>query len=80
MAVRLQAPRLAALAERLETVRPLRSWGVPAMDWRAWQAAAQEAASLPSAEWSSWRNTVGTEATAWPPKCAAHPPTGDAHR
>ncbi len=58
--------RLAAIALRLEAARPRWAWGVREMDWRAWQTAAQEAAALPSVEWSSWRAKVGTAATAWP--------------
>ena len=58
--------RLAGLAERLEAARPRRSWGVSEMHWRAWEAAAREAAGLPSAAWAAWRATVGTAETAWP--------------
>ncbi len=52
--------RLAAVSENLEAVRPRRTWGVRELDRQAWVAAAQTAASLPTAEWAAWRATVGS--------------------
>ncbi len=72
-----QSRRLSALAERLWAVRPKREHGVRELDWRAWEAAAREAASLPSAEWTSWRAAVEPRR---PPGRSAGPPIATASR
>jgi hypothetical protein len=53
-----QRARLAALAQRLDDVRPRREWGVRALDWHACEIAARAAAGLPGAEWQAWRARV----------------------
>ncbi len=72
--------RLNALAQRLHEARPRRVWGVRALDWEAWQVAAQAAAELPTAAWKVWRRMVGTAVPAWTPSSTASVPTVDAHR
>jgi hypothetical protein len=53
-----QRVRLAALAQRLDDVRPRREWGVRDLDWRACEIAARAAAALPGAKWREWRDQV----------------------
>jgi hypothetical protein len=53
-----QRARLAALAQRLEDVRPRKQWGVRALDWNACESAARAAAVLPGAEWQEWHARV----------------------
>ena len=55
-----QRLRLAALVQRLRDAGPKRTWGVRELDRQAWEAAAREAAGLPTAEWAAWRATVGS--------------------
>ncbi len=52
--------RFAALAERLREARPKQRRGGQ-LAWQAAEAAAREAAELPSAAWAAWRGAVGTE-------------------
>lgn len=52
----VQRARLADLAQRLEVVRPRRSWGERLIDWQACHDAARAAANLPGAEWQAWRD------------------------
>jgi hypothetical protein len=65
------AARLGALAQRLDAVRPKRSWDESLMDWQAHQTVARTAAAtLSSAEWLAWRVTVPAALDAVPPPIA----------
>ena len=53
-----QAAQLAALRQRLDAVRPRRSWAERQIDWYACEVAARAAAGMPGAEWQAWRAQV----------------------
>jgi len=63
----VQRARLAALVQRLEVVRPRRSWDERLVDWHACEIAARVAATLPGPEWQAWRDQVQAAWHAGPP-------------
>jgi hypothetical protein len=63
-----QTARLATLRQRLDAVRPRRSWAERQIDWHACEVAARAAAVLPGAEWQEWRATARAAWDAGPPQ------------
>jgi hypothetical protein len=54
----VQRAQLAALRQRLDAVRPKRTWGIRQIDWGAWETEARAAATLSRANWLAWRATT----------------------